>query len=339
MSLNPQYWAINYELVQSGRDLKQITTRPKPRLSFAIMLIEILRVLLKETNDNLDNFMQLMLKSKGRNKIFSLIQYIVDLYVKTMTHSPVYGKQVKMDGIESVRVAKIVKKNMSSGRKVFKLLKFIDEYNSFVDLLFQDSADTENKSKTKIRPGLIRVLDLLRKLCGIFYYFFDNLVWFANMGAINKDIIENKLGWRAVKDMFALLKNFCESVKSFIKLQLSIEKTASLEKKIFEQAELQGVVIGDQDELTLRVFQLLQQRSKTTQCKLTVTTTLLRIIQLTYRLKFKFARRHIHPIFVVVCRIISIIFSLFKIWMEVQTQKCIERHGSHCIIDQKQYKS
>lgn len=62
-------------------------------------------------------------------------------------------------------------------------------------------------------------------------------------------------------------------------------------------------------------------------------------MQLTYRLKFGFARRHYHPIFVVVCRIISIIFSLFKVWMEAQTQKYIERQGTHCVIDQKQFKS
>lgn len=163
----------------------------------------------RETNDNIDNFMQLMLKSKGRNKMFSLIQFSVELYVKTMTYSPIYGQLVKKDAIESVRVAKIVKKNLSSGRKVFKLLKFIDEYNSFVDLLFKDSTEADPKSKASRRSTLIRNLGLLRKLCGIFYYFFDNVVWFANMGAINKDIVENKLGWRAVKDMFALIKNAC----------------------------------------------------------------------------------------------------------------------------------
>lgn len=45
---------------------------------------------------------------------------------------------------------------------------------------------------------------------------------------------------------------------SLIKLQLSLEKTAALEKKIFEQpAEKLEVVIDDDGELTLKVFKLL----------------------------------------------------------------------------------
>ena len=45
-----------------------------------------------------------------------------------MNNSSLYGADVKMGIIDSVRKAKIVKTNISSGRKVFKFLKFIDEY-------------------------------------------------------------------------------------------------------------------------------------------------------------------------------------------------------------------
>ena len=41
---------------------------------------------------------------------------------------------------------------------------------------------------------------------------------------------------------------------------------------------------------------------------------ILRIIQLFYRLKFNFARENFHPIFVVVCRLVSICLGMFKIW-------------------------
>jgi len=58
----------------------------------------------------------------------------------------------------------------------------------------------------------------------MFYYFFDNMVWIANMGAIHKDIIENKLGWRNIKDTFSLIKNFCYSLKSLVKLKMSLRK-------------------------------------------------------------------------------------------------------------------
>lgn len=69
-----------------------------------------------------------MMSSKGRDKVFALAQYLVELYIKCMASSKLYKKEVKLGQIESVRLAKLVKNNISSGRKVFKFLKFVDEY-------------------------------------------------------------------------------------------------------------------------------------------------------------------------------------------------------------------
>lgn len=68
-----------------------------------------------------------------------------------MEHSQEFGKASKSNLIESVRVAKIVKSNISSGRKVFKFLKFVDEYEVLSELLdkfqqrFSPSESKENK--------------------------------------------------------------------------------------------------------------------------------------------------------------------------------------------------
>lgn len=96
---------------------------------------EIVSVLFKEFIDSVVLFSDIMLTSKGRDKIFCLAQYIFELYVKCMSASPLYKYYIKMDLIHSVRVANIVKSNISSGRKCFKFLKFIDEYNILVELL------------------------------------------------------------------------------------------------------------------------------------------------------------------------------------------------------------
>jgi hypothetical protein len=37
----------------------------------------------------------IMITSKGRDKVFSLAQYLIDLYVKCMTYSKDYGSLVK----------------------------------------------------------------------------------------------------------------------------------------------------------------------------------------------------------------------------------------------------
>ena len=47
-----------------------------------------------------------------------------------MSHSDLYRKSVKAGQVESVVTAKLVKNNLSSGRKVFKFLKFLDEYTA-----------------------------------------------------------------------------------------------------------------------------------------------------------------------------------------------------------------
>lgn len=97
--------------------------------------IEMVSVILREFFDSIVLFSDIMLTSKGRDKIFCLAQYLFELYVKCMSSSPLYENYVKMDLIHSVRVANIVKSNISSGRKCFKFLKFIDEYNMLLELL------------------------------------------------------------------------------------------------------------------------------------------------------------------------------------------------------------
>lgn len=73
-------------------------------------------------------------------------------------------------------IAKKVVKNISSGRKVFKFLKFIDEVKNISDLILEGKAD---------KHGLwVKSLALFARVCGFFYYLLDNVVWFSNMGMI-----------------------------------------------------------------------------------------------------------------------------------------------------------
>mmetsp|Transcript_41966 Transcript_41966/g.64253 ORF Transcript_41966/g.64253 Transcript_41966/m.64253 type:complete len:171 (+) Transcript_41966:151-663(+) len=89
---------------------------------------EVVLSVVRELLNDVFIFSDIMITSKGRDKVFSLVQYIFDLYIKCMSHSHEYGHLVKRSLIKSVRVAKIMKSNISSGRKMFKFLKFIDEY-------------------------------------------------------------------------------------------------------------------------------------------------------------------------------------------------------------------
>ena len=79
----------------------------------------------------------------------------------------------RLNEINSVIVSKRVVENISSGRKVFKFLKFIDEIKSITDLL------RDSKKKHGV---FVHLLTLLARICGFFYYILDNVVWFSNMG-------------------------------------------------------------------------------------------------------------------------------------------------------------
>ena len=54
--------------------------------------------------------------------------------------------------IDSVRKAKIVKTNISSGRKVFKFLKFIDEY-TILKLLIKKEYKAQEKKMETLKTG------------------------------------------------------------------------------------------------------------------------------------------------------------------------------------------
>ena len=67
----------------------------------------------------------------------------------------------------------------------------------------------------------------------MFYYLFDNLVWMANMGAIYKQLIENTLAWRDVRNAFSFIKTVCETLTGVIKLHQSRCRVLDIEQRLF----------------------------------------------------------------------------------------------------------
>lgn len=75
-------------------------------------------------------------------------------------------------------------------------------------------------------------------------------------------------------------------------------------------------------------MKLIIQRQKRRNCFITLVTTFLRSIHIAYKLKFKWAKKRFHPIFVVVCRIVSTFLSLFKIWQNQNNLQKITTSGA-----------
>lgn len=95
----------------------------------------------------------------------------------------------------------------------------------------------------------------------MFYYMFDNIVWIADMGAIRKEIVENVVNWRNVKDSFSLMKNLCESIKSFIKLNMNLGKEREIKEKLYSN---EGEISKDDRVIDLTMKLILQRKKRRT---------------------------------------------------------------------------
>ena len=56
---------------------------------------ELTCLIVKELVEDIGKISEIMMTSKGRDKIFSLMQYTIELYVKCMNTSAIYGSDVK----------------------------------------------------------------------------------------------------------------------------------------------------------------------------------------------------------------------------------------------------
>ena len=56
---------------------------------------ELTVLIVKELIEDIGKISEIMMTSKGRDKIFSLMQYTIELYVKCMNTSAIYGSDVK----------------------------------------------------------------------------------------------------------------------------------------------------------------------------------------------------------------------------------------------------
>ena len=107
-------------------------------------------------------------------------------------------------------------KRIRSGRKMFKLLKFIDEYKEFVyeasDFKVSELMGSLKSlvKREKNSSGIIvlsNFFQLVNKLSSVFYYLIDNAVWFFNVGLVSKKVV-TKSTWKRWKDIFNLLRNW-----------------------------------------------------------------------------------------------------------------------------------
>ena len=115
-------------------------------------------------------------------------------------------------------------KKIRSGRKMFKLLKFIDEYKEFV---YEASEFNFSKLYGAFRsicggnltasdtPVWSNAFQVITKIASVVYYLLDNVIWFLNVGVVSKKVV-TKSYWKEWKDIFNLLRNYTQIFRSIL---------------------------------------------------------------------------------------------------------------------------
>lgn len=102
----------------------------------------------------------------------------------------------------SVQRAKSIEDNISNGRKIFRLLLFLNEFTELNNIL-----------KLKKSALTYKILKVLSSVCSFNYYLFDNIVWLSTIGIVNKFILP-QFKWKKLKNIFSLWKTILEVIIS-----------------------------------------------------------------------------------------------------------------------------
>ena len=117
---------------------------------------------------------------------------------------------VKQRKEPTVNRAKKLENNISNGRKIFRLLLWLNEISEIENLF-------KNK---KMNTGL-RVLKIFSTFCSFFYYIADNWVWLAGLGYTSPRIFKYK--WKQIKNTFSLWKTILELIISVYNIILKTQ--------------------------------------------------------------------------------------------------------------------
>ena len=158
---------------------------------------------------NTNSFRNLLNTSKGRDKCAQFIQYVAAFFIACMRTSDdreIY-ELVKQKKMESVNRAKKLENNISNGRKIFRLLVWLNEIS-----------EIENLINNKKMNRLLRALKIVSMMCSTFYYIADNIVWLAGVGYMSPKIFGYK--WKNLKNTSSLWKTVLELIISMYTVYL-----------------------------------------------------------------------------------------------------------------------
>jgi len=188
---------------------------------------------------------------------------------------------------------KRIEKSMSNGRKIFRFLKFVEDFKKFINLIYESSFD----SKT--------VLKAFIALSGAFYHFLDNLVWASNVGMINR-VFTGEINWKTSKNFFSIIRTLIKLYSSFMEFKICYY--SSWIKNDNE------IVNENYDKI---INETIKNRSKLRMLTVDILQYLLKLTTLIYSSKIQPFYALLHPIIVSFCGILFCAISIFKLYLKM----------------------
>lgn len=258
---------------------------------------------------------QILKSSRGRYKIFGIIQYLAALY-----------KDCKIDYLNSYRIRDwprnvrnsiILQDSVKTGRKVFRLLRWIEEIGSI-----------DKNLKKATEP--ISVMKFLRHLIGIFYYISDNLVWVAEAGVTHKYISEMSWKWENTKNVLSLIRYFLLMIITVLKAK----KYQKMEEEATSNMKTRNVLIFQGNGALSLMMDLFRIRNKRRYSYLSLMKNILRILML-YRVLNLPGYKRVSIIFHDVCGAVSYALGVAKILALQQSASLQEKPSKNMSRSQK----
>ena len=247
--------------------------------------------------------------SKGRDRLLSIVQYSADLYKECMKD------YLTSNGLSewplSMRNAKSIKKTMSQGRKIFRLLKFMDEI-----------VNVDAHWKMMKTADLIVSLQCINDFFSFWYYVIDNVVWAASIGLISKYIARLQIKWKAIKDSISLVRNLIDVVMCVIILVKSKTIENKLRSTLRHKLMQQPLYEGSRSYSTME--EVLEVRREQVYRVIDLLQNWLRIVMLFHQLGLPGHRLISRPL-VAVCGLVQSLLSVFKMMYEKPKIKVVER--------------
>ena len=121
-----------------------------------------------------------------------------------------------------------MEKSISNGRKIFRFLKFLEDYKKLKSYIFKSKNFDKNA-----------VFKIVISLFAMFYHFLENIVLLNNLGILQENITEG-FNWKTGKNFFSLLESLLKYINIVFEL-INLSKQQNFSTNSFKNVHLKNM--------------------------------------------------------------------------------------------------